>query len=308
MAGVSSKILILVMAVGWCVAGVSAQASDTGYRTCNQSEGVSPVTSCPLPDITALMHEVAAHQKAAEAVEKDYLYHAVDTINELNGHGGVKKTQTREFDVFRVEGVPVHKLTKKDGQELSAEDQKKELAHIDKEVAKATERRARAEAKGKTTDADGYEEVTVSRLLELGSFSNARRVMLNGRPTIAVDYVGDPKAKTRNRMEDVIRDVAGTVWVDEEDRAIARLEGHFLDTFKIGGGLLVNIQKGTNFSMEQRKVNDEVWLPAQVDGHGAARMFLLFRFNGSLHETDSGYRKFKVTTTILPGMGKVSSQ
>ena len=52
-------------------------------------------------------------------------------------------------------------------------------------------------------------------------------------------------------------------------------------------------------------MNDEVWLPARIDGHGAARAFLLFRFNGSFREIDSDYRKFKATSTILPGMNMV---
>lgn len=293
MAGVSSKILILTVALGWAVAPGRAQ-------------GLNPEQ--PLPDIPTLMHEVEAHQKTAETVQKDYLYHAVDRTQQLDGNGRVKKTETEEYDVFWVEGVQVHKLTKKNGKELSAGEQQKQSKRIDKEVTRARERRAKAEAEGKTTDSNGNEEVTVSRLLELGSFSNARRVMLNGRKTIAVDYVGDPKARTRNRLENVIRDLAGTVWVDEDDHAIAKLEGHFLDTFKIGAGLVANIQKGTSFSLEQRKVNDEVWLPLEVDGRGTARMLLLFRFNGSFREIDSGYRKFKVTSTILPGVGKPSDR
>lgn len=316
MAGLSSKVLVLTMTLGWIVPAGRARALNTDTPTNNLANGISLVTTGsassvggeerPLPDIPALMHEVEEHEKAAEAVQKNYLYHAVDLIQQLDGHGAVKKTETREYDVFWVEGIPVHKLTKKDGRELSSDEQKKESERIDKRAARAKEKRAKTEGQGKETDPYGNEEVTVSRLLELGSFSNPRRVMLNGRKTIAVDYVGDPKARTRNRMENVISDMAGTVWVDEEDRAIAKIEGHFLNTFKIGAGLLANIQKGTNFSMEQRKVNDEVWLPAQIDGHGTARMLLLFRFSGNFREIDSGYRKFKVTTTILPGMRRPS--
>jgi hypothetical protein len=293
MAAVFSMVLVLAVTLSWGVAGAQAPDDRTGQVQ-------------PLPDIPALMHEVEEHEKAAEAIRKDYLYHAADTVEELDGHGRVKKTETREYDVFWIEGVPVHKLTKQNGRELSADQQKKQGERIDKEVAKARERRMKADAEGKATDPTGHDEVTVSRLLELGSFSNARRVVLNGRSTIAVDYVGDPRAKTRNRLENVIRDVAGTVWVDEEDRAVSKLEGRFLDTFKIGAGLVVNIRKGTSFSMEQRKVNGEVWLPAQMDGQGAARAFLLFRFDGRFREVDSGYRKFKVTSTIMPGIGKPS--
>jgi hypothetical protein len=254
----------------------------------------------PLPDIEGLMHAVETNQKAAETIKKDYLYRSAWTLKELDGHGGVKKTETEEYDVFWIEGVPVHRLIKKNGKELSSEDQKKESERIDKEIVKVKEKRRKAEEQGKETGPHGEEKVTVSRLLELGSFTNARRMQWNGRDTIAVDFAGDPSAKTKNRFEEVIRDMVGTAWVDEQDRTLVKAQGHFLNSFKIGGGLVVNIQKGTSFSMEQRKVNNEVWLPAMVEGQGEARTLLFFNLHGSIQGIESDYRKFKATSTIVP--------
>ena len=254
----------------------------------------------PLPDIAGLMHAVEAHQREAENIQKDYIYHSVETAQEVDGHGAVKKTEVKEYDVFWLNGVPVRKLLKKDGRDLSPEETRKESERVDKEAAKAKERRDKEEAKGKQTDPRGNDEVTVSRLLELGSFTDPRRVQLEGRDTIVVDYSGDPKAKTRNSFEGVIRDMTGTIWVDEQDKSIARLQGRFVDNFKIGGGLLVSIQKGTNFELLQKRVNGEVWLPARVEGHGEARALLFFKFNGSLTVVDSDYRKFKTSSTVLP--------
>ena len=253
-----------------------------------------------LPDISALMHEVEARQKEAEKIQKDYIYHSIETDQEVDGHGSVKKTEVNEYDVFWIDGVPVRKLLRKDGKDLSADEARKESERIDKEAAKARERREKEDAKGKQTDPRGNDEVTVSRLLELGSFANPRRIVLNGRNTIVVDYSGDPKAKTRNSFENVIRDMSGTIWVDEQDKAIAKLEGRFVENFKIGGGLLVSIQKGTNFAMQQIRVNGETWLPAHIEGHGEARVFLFFKFNGSLTVANSDYRKFKTSSTVLP--------
>ena len=254
----------------------------------------------PLPDIAALMHDVEARQRLAEQVRKDYIYHSVQTEQEVDGRGAVKKTEVKEYDRFWIKGVPVEKLVKKDGRELTPDEARKESERVDKEAAKAKERREKEDAKGKQTDARGNDEVTVSRLLELGSFTNARRIEMNGRDTIVVDYTGDPQAKTKNSFEGVIRDMTGTIWVDEEDRTIAKLQGRFADNFRIGGGLLVSIQKGTNFELEQKRINNEVWLPARAEGHGQARVFLFFKFNGGLTEVDSDYRKFKTSSTILP--------
>jgi hypothetical protein len=294
-------VLVLTLAAP-CLPASAGLAQDST----SQSDPRQPQeTDRPLPDVATLMREVEMHQKAAEAIQKDYLYHAVETQQETDGNGAVKKTATREYDVFWVSGVPVRKLTKKDGRELTPEEQKKESERIDKDVAKAREKKDKADAKGKETSARGNETITASRILELGSFSNPRRVELDGRDTIVVDYSGNPKAKTQNRAEEVFRDLVGTVWVDEQDRVLRKTEGHFLNAFKVGGGLLVNIRKDTSFGMDQKKVNGEVWLPARFDGKGAARFLLLVNLKGSLSLQMSDYRKFKATSTILPGVSTV---
>ena len=254
----------------------------------------------PLPDVVTLMHEVEEHQKTSEAIEKDYIYHQVETVQ---NHG--KKTETRESDIFWLNGVQVEKLIRKDGKDLTADEQKKENERIDKEVAKAKERKAKADAKGKETDANGHDEITVSRFLMLGSFTNPRRVQIDGRDNIAIDFTGDPKAKTRNRGEDLVKNLAGTLWVDEQDRTLARVEGRFVNNFKIGAGLVINIKKDTSFHFSQKKINGEVWLPAHIDGQGAARVLLFVNFDGSVQVDDSDYRKFKATSTILPGVATV---
>ena len=262
----------------------------------------------PLPDIAKLMLAVEAHQRQDEQTLKDYIYRQTQTVDEADGHGGVKKREVRVFDVFWLQGVPVRKMLSKDGKPLSADELKKEDERIDREVKAAREKREKKDDKGKETDPRGNDEVTVSRILELGTFSNARRVQLDGRDTIAADYVGDPKAKTRNKSEEVFRDLAGTVWVDEEDKELVKSEGHFDRSFKIGGGLVANIKQGTSFSGESRKINGEVWLPTVLEGHGSARFLLFFNLNGSVRITDADFRKFKATSTLLPGVSAAEDE
>jgi hypothetical protein len=320
MVAVARKALVLVISIGWIGMstenGFALQSTVGGIQTAAPQpvepavpQGAQPagakVEDRPLPDIPTLMRAVEANERTSEAVKKDYIFRSVQTEEHSDGHGGVKKTETREYDEFWVEGVPVQRMTKKDGKELSEAEKRKEDEEIDKEVAKAKEKRAKEDAKGKETTPRGDDEITVSRLLELGSFTNARRLQMNGRDTIAVDFAGDPKAKTRNRAEDVIRDLVGTAWVDEQDKVLVKVQGHFVNNFKIGGGIVANIQKGTSFGMEQRKVNDEVWLPALLEGRGEARALLLFKFDGSLRAVESDYRKFRATSTILPGVSAV---
>jgi hypothetical protein len=261
-----------------------------------------PPDTKPLPDIPTLMRQVEVNQRRAEAIEKDYLYREDSTLNERNKSGGIKKSEERAFEIFWIDGVRVARMVRKDNKDLSPDEIAKENARIDKEVAKAKERRSKADADGKETDSDGRNEIPVSRILELGTFSNPRRILVAGRPTIIVDYTGNPNAKTHNPGEGMIKLINGIVCVDEQDNFIQHAEGHFIDNFKLGGGLVADVSKGTSFAATNTKINDEVWLPAHAEAHGHIRYLLFFSINGDATIQTSGYRKFRATTTILPNV------
>lgn len=267
-----------------------------------RAQTLDATSPAPLPDVPTLMRQVEAHQRASEALVKDYLYHSFATEQSEDSHGGVKKTETEESDIFYVSGIRIRRITKKNGKELSPDEQKKESERIDKEIVKAKEHQ------GKQSEEE-RDVVTVSRFLELGSFTRAHRVQLDGRDTIVVEFTGNPKAKTKTRFEGALREMKGTIWVDEQDRSLRKIQGHFVNPFKVGGGLLADVKKDSSFEAEWTKVNGEVWLPSSAAGQGAIRVLLLLNFHGSLRVANSNYRKFKTTSTIVavPGGGELNT-
>ena len=254
----------------------------------------------PLPDTATLMKQVEANQKAAEDAQKDYIYKQSLRFEKLDGHGDVKKTSSQVDEVFWLNGVQMSRTLEKDGKPLSEDEAKKENERIDKESVKIREKRDKAAAKGEQTDPRGNVVAPLSRYLELVKLSNPRRELMNGRPAIVLDFVGDADAKTNNAPEKLVKELAGTLWIDEEDKVLARLDGHFIDSFKLGGGLFVNVSKGTQFTYLSRKINDEVWLPESIKGNGHVRVFLLFATEGDFALQTSDYRKFKTSSKILP--------
>lgn len=252
----------------------------------------------PLPPIRNLVLDVENNERIAEAKARDYTYHVHMEAQDLDGKGNVKKTTVTDSESLTIDGVRVDKEVARNGKPLTESEAKKESEKIDKEVAKAKEHRQKREDKGEDTDSRGDAIVTAERILELGTFSNPRRVDLDGRPTIVADYAGDPNAKTHNPAEGAIRDLVGTVWFDEQDRVLVQAQGHFLKDFKVGGGLVLNIHKGFTFEFHTAKVNDEAWLPTTIDANGSARILLVDGVNGRMHLVASNYRKFHATSTI----------
>ncbi|WP_158786092.1 hypothetical protein [Granulicella sp. L46] len=259
----------------------------------------TPPTMQPFPPTTQLLLDVERNQKASEAANKDYTYHVHIEQQELDRKGEIKKTDTTDSESLTIEGIRVDRTVARNGKPLSDKDVQKESDRLDKEVAKAKEHREKLASEGKPTDARGDDLLTVSRILELGTFSNPRRVDLNGRPTIVLDYAGDPNAKTHNEFEKVFRDLVGTAWIDEQDHVLVRGQGHFLHDFKVGGGLVLNIHQGLSFDFTATHITDNIWLPAAVDAQGSGRFLLFDGINGRFHLVTSDYRKFHSKSTII---------
>jgi hypothetical protein len=295
----------LQLAVAGSIAALALSGSAQEVSTALPASAAAATDAQPLPDITALLRQVEANERKDEQIQKNYLYREQHKLEERDSHDGIKKTETRESEIFWLDGVEVRRTLKKDGKDLSADELKKENDHIDEEVKKARERRDKADAKGKETDSRGHEEITFSRILELGSFSNPRRQMVDGRPTILVDYTGDPHAKTHNYAEGMFRELSGTVSIDEQDKTMQRIEGRFQNNFKVGGGMVADVKKGTWFNASFIKVNNEAWFLRSFEFDGHVRYLLFMHFSGHAQGHTSDYRKFKATSTVLPAFTAV---
>jgi hypothetical protein len=271
------------------IAGQQAPVSSTSPAAAS-SDPAPPDLSAPLPDIQTLLTHVRARSDALESLRKNYICTMTQVGDEFSSDGS-KKTHTDQYQIFYVGNTAVLQHISRDGKPLSPEDAKKEQERVDKLVAKLKSHE----------DKPNKEEIHLTAVLKAASFSNPRREIINSRPTLVFDYKGNPDAKPSNLGEEIMRQLSGTLWIDERDEAILRVTGNLDENFHVGGGLLVNIKKGSWFNYNQSIVNGEIWFPSEltlhVDGH-----FLLFKgFNSDARQSYTDYRKLKTSVTILPG-------
>ncbi len=255
--------------------------------------GKSSAAEAPIPDVPALMQQVQARQRELDKVRENYTYHEFIQTDDVDSSGRVKKSESEENEVFFVNSHHIRRQIKKNGKDLSPSEQKKEQERVNKEVEKAQKLEP-----GKSIEAG---EISISRLLGIMKVSNPRRLSLNGRDTIAFDFVGDPNAKTHGIAEDASKKLAGTLWVDEKDREVTRLTVHFDDNFHVGGGLVATVQKGSSFEFEQGLVNNELWLPTSGEAHLAAREAVFFGVRQSIRFKDNDYQRFHAEASQQPG-------
>jgi len=253
---------------------------------------LTQTAQAPLPDVPTLMKQVEEHQHKLDQVRENYTYHEVVVTHELDKNGNIKKNESEENNVFFVNGHEIQRKMKKNGKELSADEQKKEQEHVEKDVEKATKT-----PPGQSLDKN---EVSVTRLLQIMKVSNPRREQMDGRSVIAFDFVGDPHAKTHGMAEDASKKLSGTLWVDENDRQVRRMVARFDDNFHLGFGLF-SVGKGSAFTFDQKLVNNELWLPTDAQAHIIAHAIGIIGWRGDVAVTDNDYQKFHADATQQPG-------
>ena len=92
------------------------------------------------------------------------------------------------------------------------------------------------------------------------------------------------------------------MWVDEKDKQVARIEAVLFDNFKVGGGLLANLKKGASFTLEQERVNDEIWLPSSADINLSVKVLLVKGINVNQVIKSYNYQKFRPKLKIQKSM------
>src|ERR1017187_2916411 len=220
-------LLMFLTAVGAGSAGAQTQAPG--------QSATGATSQRPLPGIDELIRQVKAQQGVSSKTIRRYTYRTVDSEQDLDSHGTVKKTTTKEVETICIDVRCYQKLLTEDGKPLSDDRVKRQNDEIDRENAWIKERNDRHAAgqppppplKIKESDEVGDENSVFANYVgaflqfgpQVGTFSNLRRVELHGREAIAMDYLGNPHAKSPNLIFGVFRNLAGTVWVDEQDRA-----------------------------------------------------------------------------------------
>jgi hypothetical protein len=250
------------------------------------------VDSRPLPDIGQLLRDIQKNQKATEEIVKQYTCHLSEEEEKIGSNGEITSHDVKEYDIFYVGDDEIRRLLVKDGKPLEGDEKKKEEQRFSKEFDEAKKKQAElANDPKKQQKQEEREQAQISDFLRAENFSNPRRETFRGQEVIVFDFGPNPDYKPKSTIENLVQKLVGVIWVDEQARDVVRLEARFSDNFKIAGGLLASLSKGSNFVFEQTMVNNEVWLPSYDEVHAAARLVFV-KVKANQIDRYSNYKKF----------------
>ena len=218
----------------------------------------------------------------------------------FDSRGRAQRHSVKSYDVTLTEGSPYRRLIARDDKPLSPDEERAEQQKLEKSIG---QRRAETPAQREKRLADWHhkrdrEREFLREVPDAFDFRMVREETLEGRRVYVIDAT--PRSDFRPRSNDgkLLTKMKGRLWIDAETYDWAKAEAQTVDTISFGGFAL-RVGPGTRFSLEQVRVNGEIWLFKQVTVTYQARLLLFKKLAGQVDYTYSGYKKFQSDSRIV---------
>jgi hypothetical protein len=246
-----------------------------------------------------ILRSAALDQRDVD-IAKDYAYTRRTEQRRLDSSGRVKSVESKTHEVLVLFGRPYERLIAKDDKPLPAAEVRKEQQKLDKEVErrrkespKEREKQAREEAK-----ALEQQKAMIREVADAYTFRLLGEEKVSGHDVWVIAGEPFPGYRPRSDRAKMLPNFRGKVWITKDDYRWARLEAEVVRTVSLGL-VLARLQPGTQLSMEQTRVREELWMPSVVHAKVFVRLALIKAISAEVDVTFSNYRKFQSDSRIL---------
>lgn len=259
----------------------------------------------PLPDPEDFLREVRKRLETDGERQSGYVYVETRREEDLDAAGRVKRQTVKVFESYP--GLPGerrwNRLVAENGRPVAPPELQKQDRERQKHVEGHAEKLARDPAKERARhererDRDRRERAeSIDEVFRVFDVSMVGRESLEGHETIVFSLTPRPGARPRTREGRIMRKLIGRAWISESDHELVRLDVEAIDTISIGHGLVARVHKGSHWSFQRRKVNNDEWLPALLRYSASARVGVVKMMRRSHTAEFSSYKKFNVDTS-----------
>ena len=259
-----------------------------------------------LPVVLAAQDPLEIIRRATELdqrnteISRTYTFLERQEQRDLDSGGKLKKTESSTFDVTLLEGSPYRRLVARNDKPLSPKDQRKEEEKLQKSIAdrrqETPEQRERRVAEWERKKQKQREPL--KELPDAFTFKLTGEEALNGGVAYVIEGSPKPGYRPKSPSTAFFPKVKLHLWIDKKDYQWVKVDLESLDTITFGGFLL-RLARGSHVTIENARVNNEVWLPKRVDIKGSVRIALVNVMRGEIIYTFSDYKKFQTDSRIV---------
>ncbi len=228
--------------------------------------------------------------------QKDYTYQEREQDREFDAKGGVTKTEIETSDITILAGRPYRKLIAKDDKPLPEKEARREEEKMDRELARRENMRPQEQA---SLDKKREESRKFLREVpEAFKFTLAGEETISGKQAWVIDAEPNPDFQPKTMQARILTRLRGKVWIDEGEYQWVKADMQVLDTISLGLALF-RIAPGGTIHFEQKRVNDEVWLPQRLEIRADARLAYVKKIRTEIDISYKDYRKFQADAKMV---------
>jgi hypothetical protein len=237
---------------------------------------------------------------------RNYTYQEKRNTRAFDKHGSTKHQQSETYDFTILYDEPYSRLIQKNDKPLSEKDEKKEQEKLDKFIAKHKNESEKEKQKrlAKMEKDRREERAFAGDIINAYNFRMAGQEQVDGRDVYVIEANPRKDFHPTQPHADVLPKLHGKVWIDKKDYDWVKIEAESIGTIS-WGLFLARIHKGSRFTFEQTRVNDEIWLPRRISINASARFALLLSGAFDFESSYSNYKKFVASGRVLPGVTEV---
>ncbi len=234
-------------------------------------------------------------------IARNYTFLERDEERRLDSAGQVKSKKIETHDVTLLEGSPYRRLVERDDRALTPDEEKHERRKLEQSIAERSketpaDRNRRIAEFEKRRERD---RALMREVAEAFDFRIAGTDQVDGRDVWVIEATPSKGYEPRGREAKIFPGVNGKLWIDRQTLQWVKVEAEVIKTVS-WGLFLLRLDPGGRVSLEQTRVNDEVWLPRRVIVAGSARIGLIKKVRMQEEITYSKFRRFQADSRLVP--------
>ena len=214
----------------------------------------APASDGSLPMASEVMARVVqrAGDSCRELEANKYAFEKCSINEELDASGKPTKTEEKTYEIIPIQGVPFSRLVKIENRKLTEEEIR---------VQNRRETEFRQRLAHKDGDSGGKKNWLDNRVVDRFDFKVEGRDTFQGRPVLILSF--RPKASrgpARTIEDKVLNRLAGTLWIDEQEAEITRLNVGLTEDLSLGLFGTIGSLKQFDLKLDRERLADGVWV------------------------------------------------
>ena len=222
---------------------------------------------------------------------RDYVWVRRVETRDLDGHSHGSQT----FETSILYGRPYNRLVERNDQPLPPDEQRKQQQRLEK-TAQERQRESPARRADREKARERQREF-LRDVPDIYDLSVQREDTLDGHSVWVIGATPKSRYPSQSRESKLLAKFRGRLWIDKTDYEWVRVEAEAIQPVT-WGLFLVKLNPGSTVTLEETRVNNEVWLPKKQLIRISARLGFK-RFDMEQEVTFRDYRKFQANSTLV---------